>query len=329
MAESGRMSKEDFDGLVRTSEEYYGKGNGYHYEEVPLSKILVLPIDGDVPRSHSESELILLEKHKDGFYTVIDGRHRLYHHFRQNSYKFTGGSDPKSRIVCASKIYVFCMVRDVISDKRAGGVYVWQHNFDTRTFNTSFLKRIWRGITGYSRFRLIEGKVRRNLSITTQVILGKVEDSIGTLYSDGKTRLHDLKLIANIDEYAQPGRRDALMKNQVKRLRNYKKQLQKLAMKDDSKAKEAEGWLIQLSAALEKELQRGKINRNYKKEVAALKADIDKLIRSYEGQIALLKNPDSLENSAEIEKLIEDEQSALDNITVYTLRDKDHWGPAY
>jgi len=328
-----KSSKKDFEALCKMSEDSLIAFSGYHFEEVPYSKILIGPgwlhDDGEVPPPKSQSEPPRLIKHTNGFYSVVDGRRRLYYDFRQRGslYNFKTNQD---RIYCASDVYVFCLVKNEISSNAVSGMFVWQFGDPRREIKTSFLKRIWRGISGYSRFWLIRGKIRKNLSISTQMILGEVEDLIGTLYSDGNSRLRDLKVIAKLEEYSKPGKTKELLKSQFKRLKKYKKYLLRLAIKDDNEGKKAEALLVRLSKSLENELQRNKIKKKYQKEIVQLKIDIHKLIDSYEGQIALLDNDLILQNrdvfEKSINKLIEDEQAVLDNINEFTLRDKTNWG---
>lgn len=260
-------------------QHWYGKWlevfKGYHLEEVPFAKILMDSGWFDAvgkgekyvpaPRSREVPPQLIL--HTDGFYTVFDGRRRLFDMFKDST---SGFGRAWSWI---HEPMVICLVRNKIESQPATGKFVWQignlNAHPYREIKTPLLIKIARWASGKSRFHILEGPLRRNLSISTQRILSEVEDVLATLYSDGMVRLYDLQQLVKLAE-ERGEEKQVLIEAQFKRLKKYQKALIRLTEKDTVLENKEIGLLEKLSGALESELQRSSFALKYAQKLRKL-----------------------------------------------------------
>lgn len=289
----------------------------HHIERVPFEKIRFRIgwlgyEEGIIPKPHPGNPELGYEpprliKHNDGFYTILDGRRRLYDQFLD-----------EQRTFWIKNMRVYCLVKNEIDPKPSFGKFIWQVGTEYKEVKTRMPKRIWRWLSGHTRFKVIYGASRKSLSIPAQRLLGEVEDAIGTLYSDGLTRLFDLQLIARIEECPRE-QQQKVLESQKDILKKYEAQLVRLAANDISVGKRADGLLQQLSQAIAKDLARSRIAAHVEQELAQLKQMIDMMIVTYQAQLDIMATG-AIPDHAQAMELIQAEKKFLETITHWTHR---------
>ena len=301
----------------------------HHLEEVPFSKILmgvgwlnaVGKEEGYVPHPHSSEEPPRLRKHSDGFYTVVDGRRRLFESFFDQSDEFG------NRGFHISELSRVCLVEDNLDPKPSRGKFVWQigalHGNSYREIKTPKFIRLWRWISGKSRFYLLHGKLRRKLSISTQGVLSEVEDALATLYSDGLVRVYDLQQLMKLIEESKErkNKNEVFISSQLKRLKKYEKVLIRLVQKDKTLESKEGGLLEKLSQAIARELQKSNLTEDYTRKLGKLQ----EILQDDEAGIQAILLPQleiiqkgEIPLPSEIEKVIAAEQKFLKEIVYWT-----------
>ena len=288
---------------------------GYHLERVPFSKILIAHINsylpfrsgGKVPHPFSSEEPPRLIKHQDGLYTVYDGNKRVYWTFR----------DFCVRDKWPHTTTMTCLVNNLVDDKPSYGSFAWQIASSPFLIRTHFLKRIIHWFSGKSQFYVLDGEVRRVLSLSTQQLLSTVEDLLSSLYSDEKVRLYDLKAIANLEHYSGEGLMTQRKEEQMKRLHDYEIILKDLVGKDAAKEKKSISTLEKLLTAIEWELKNNLLIGKYRKQLQSLivllkgKNEQEKgLLFALKEQLTMI-NSGRVPHSEKIEEIILIEQNFL------------------
>ncbi len=296
---------------------WFKKYPDHHLEEVPFNKILFNMGWFDnawanaVPKPHFGNPEMGYEPprllyHRDGFYTIYDGRRRIYDKFKDKRSKFW-----------IREMFVTCLVQDEEENSPASGQFVWQVANPLEVVRTPAYKKFWRLLSGHTRFRLVYGKARRSLSVSTQLLLSEIEDVIATLYSDGLVRLYDLQIIADIEEYQDQKK---IVLSQQKQLRKYEEYLKRLAVKDIMAGKTEEGLLLRLSQSLDKDIARSKLTEALKKEIIQLKKAIDQQIVVFQQCLELMKPKElgAMPSSEKILELIKAEKEFLKKVTYWS-----------
>jgi hypothetical protein len=302
---------------------------GYHLEVLPISKILMdagwfdSGGTGEVPKPHMGNPLLgyeppRIKKHQDGFYTVVDGRRRIFESFKrgfESDFHF-------QRAFWIHKFTLTCLVADEISPAPANGKFVWQIAPDKyRQITTPKRKIFTRWLTGKSRFhaygtKLLPPNLRRKLSINSQRLLSKTEDGLGTLYSDGAQRIYDLQVLAKIEEFSTNPKKLAI--SQVKRLHKYQDAMKQLVAQNESTSEVEDNLLQKLSASLDKDITRWRLKKKMRVQLAKLKKVIDQLHSLLKEEFYLITSVNPLQQRSSIEGLIKKEMQLKDYFQSWT-----------
>ncbi len=247
--------KEDWNSLNKERKEIIIVGlekyPTFHYEAVPLSKILIFREEitfAGIFKIRSSSYPIRLSKNKEGQYWVIDGNHRLWSFYYHNP-----GLPHTTKINC--------IVDDKIDEKVYKGKYIWE--VIEPEINFPYKKPFWKRalnffgiyLQGSVHFPGISPEIERVLTRKTRRRLEKIETALGNLYADFEKRIWELSLYLREEEFA--GR-----KNSFESLKKYKPKIEALIVETNTE----KSLLESFCKDLEREMEREELE-TYKKEL--------------------------------------------------------------
>ncbi len=164
-----------------------------HYEEIPLSKLLIgskiQPVGLVKIKTHIPPRV---SKNKYGEYLVIDGRHRVFEFYLNH-------------LSLPHNIKIGCLVEDDPKDRHYSGYHVWQageafpikprRSMFRRFFNFFGLFRV------NPSFFSLEPQNRKVLSRRSLLLLDLTEDKLDALYDDFITRICDFMALVQKKKY--------------------------------------------------------------------------------------------------------------------------------